>query len=551
MERTSTPEQSKENCHRPQSAEKQPSPEAAVKQPAKHPQKRGRKPSKAARRLQETEAACPTEEDDCLVVEELTGGGDWAGQSISSCGVLGSDTAALLAQLCADACMVEDTSQGNDTDTVVEQGQKVENREEGKPRLNCNGLSPIAPSKDKVKRVKPVAKQNRKTKCKPVQSEAEVEETEQSLGDVSMEVNVSQLNSSTVTISFEDFLQSQNQGQDKEEKVEVESKITTKTKGTESDQLDITKADEKEALEEPSTQQVSPRSLTFQAEVHTIPLKQEPAKAVGKVASIFTRRKGAGSPAEVKLPTSPCSQVTPELLPASVIPNRKSNVVVLEEDLEFAVVESESTPKCSQVERKQFMAAFKQPSLDGAKTKPGKSQAKQKQPAENMSEAVEKAAEEDTIAVPSEEQSTTAGPEKKGTKKNPTRKGKKKAQKKDEEEDVSSPAAASQETPVATETVNEESYTKTEESTIASTTSVSVVRRSRREASLKQQPVDNASTPVSTPVRKTRSQVGSKDASVPQDSPLQMSTPKTHKSKRRVFKAEVVSPADEKGSPIR
>ena len=55
--------------------------------------------------------------------------------------------------------------------------------------------------------------------------------------------------------------------------------------------------------------------------------------------------------------------------PAAALPvKRKSNVVLLEEDLELAQVDSQSTTtaKCSQAERKQFMSAFKQPSLDGA-----------------------------------------------------------------------------------------------------------------------------------------------------------------------------------------
>ena len=73
-------------------------------------------------------------------------------------------------------------------------------------------------------------------------------------------------------------------------------------------------------------------------------------------------------------------------------------MVLQEEDLELAVLESESTPKCTVVERKQFMAAFKQPSLDGSKPKPVKSQGKQKQPGEKNSDAAaDKVAEEDSV----------------------------------------------------------------------------------------------------------------------------------------------------------
>uniref|UniRef100_UPI003AAECB60 ATPase family AAA domain-containing protein 5 isoform X2 n=1 Tax=Centroberyx gerrardi TaxID=166262 RepID=UPI003AAECB60 len=553
-EKTSTPDQSKENCQKSQSAEKHASLEAALKQPY---QKRGRKASKTARRLQVLETVGSTEEGNCLAVEEPDSSRDSAGQAVSSCGILGSDTAGLLAQISADACMADGNSQGNGTKTVsVEPAQKDEHHEESpkceghvklQPELNCNALSPVAPSKDKVKRAKPAARNPRKRQ-EAKQSEPEGKEAEKSLCDVSMEVNVdeaSSVNTSTVTISFEDFLQSQNQGEGGEEMEEKEgkgdeSKITTDVEEMETDRLDIAKADEKVDSGEPSFQ-VSPRTLTIQAEVHAVSSKQEVVKATGKMSSVFTGRKGAVSLAEEAL--SSHSQIKHQLPSSSQTLKRKSNVVLQEEDLELAVVESESTPKCSQAERKQFMAAFKQPSLDGAKTKPGKSQGKQKQPGEKTSEAGDKAAEEDAVIVPSVEQLSPACPENQGAKKKPAKKGRKKARE-EKEAATASPAAATQEEPVA---MNVEADAKTEEPPIISATSIPTVRRSRREPVLKQAPEAVAATPV----RKTRNRDKSKDAALPQDSPLQMSTPKTHKSRHGVFMAELVSPADKKGSPIR
>ncbi|XP_029914586.1 ATPase family AAA domain-containing protein 5 isoform X2 [Myripristis murdjan] len=543
-EKTSTPEQSKENCQKTQSAEKHGAREAALKQPS---QKRARRASKAARRLQELETSGSTAEGKCPGVKEPDGSGDSTGQPVSSCGILGSDTAALLAQLSADACIADEVSEKTDTVTVcVEHAQKDEHHAEGsscggdvklKPELNSNALSPGAPLKDKVRRAKPAVRNSKKMQpleAKP--SEAERNDVEKSFSDVSMEVNVdesSQINTSTITISFEDFLQSQNQEKMEENKDKgEESKSSTEGEKMETDQLGLLKAEEKVDSGEPSIQ-VSPRTVTIQAEVHAVSPKQEAVKTSGKMASIFTMRKGTVSPKEVTL-----SQVTHQLPSSSVTVKRKSNVVLQEEDLELDVVESESTPKCNQAERKQFMAAFKQPSVDGSKSKPGKIQGKLKKNAEKTSEPGDKAAGEDAIAVPSVEQLDAPPPENKGTKKKPARKGRKKVQEEKEAVVASSPAA-SQEEPAA---VSIEADAKAGEPT-----SAPAVRRSKREVALRQAP----ESVTATPVRKTRNQEKSTDFALPQDSPLQMSTPKTHKSRYGVFMAEIVSPADKRGSPIR
>uniref|UniRef100_A0A3B4YSN4 ATPase family AAA domain containing 5a n=1 Tax=Seriola lalandi dorsalis TaxID=1841481 RepID=A0A3B4YSN4_SERLL len=458
-EKTSSPEQSKENCQTSQSVEKHTSPVAAVKQPS---QKRGRKAIKAARELVESETLSSTEDMSCFIVEEPHESKDSAAEVTSTCGVLGSDTAALLAQLKASFC------------------------------------------------------------------------------DVSMEVNVdeaSQLNNSTVTISFEDFVRSQ--GQDKgeediedEQGKEEESKMTTGAEEMDTDRL------ENVGSLEPSLQ-VSPRTVTIQAEVHVVSPKQEPVKTVGKLASIFNKRKGAMSPSEVV--TSPHTEAGHQLPSTSLVVKRKSNVVLQEEDLELAVLESESMPKCSEAERKQFMAAFKRPNLDGSKTKPGKSQGKQKQPEEKNLDAAE-VIEEDCEIPPPVAQDPAVSEENNVAKKKPTRKGRKKA--KEENLTVTTSPTATPAEESMTKIIDIED--KKEEP------SIPAVRRSRREAVVRQA---TKITPAS-PVRKTRKQNESKDAaaaaaaaSLP-ESPIKMSTPKTRKSKHGVFLAEMVCPPDTKQSPI-
>lgn len=548
-EKTSTPEQSKENCQLSQSAEKHNSIEAAVKQP---PQKRGRKASKAARKLMTLESVNSTGDESCIIVEEPNGG------SVSSSGILGSDTAALLAQLSADDCIAATNTEGYGSKTMnVEQVLKDGYHEDIskcgshvklKSELNCSALSQVVPLKDKAKHTRPAAQNPRKRQQQEAKhSESEENETEKSLFDVSMEVNVgdeSQLNTSTVTISFEDFVRSHNHGNEEEEIEEKQVKgagiITIEAEEMDTEP-DIPKGDEKvDSLEPPL--QVSPRTLTIQAQVHAVSPKQEATRAVGKIASIFTKKKGAVSPAEKV--SSPSLEAGHQPCSPSLTLKRKSNVVVQEEDLELAVVESESTPKCSEADKKQFLAAFKQPSVEGSKTKPGKNQGKQKQPGEKTLDTPDKGAEKDSVALPVVEQGTAAFHEKKASKNKPTttKKGRKKVV---EEKEAVTPSSAS---PTAEETAIVEVDAETEEYPITSSPSIPALRRSRREAVIRQVPGSTAAAPV----QKSRKKDTSKDAAMlPQDNTEKMSTPKRYKSKRGVFVAQLVCPPDKKESPIR
>lgn len=544
-EKTSPPEQPKENCQTSRSAEKATSPEAAVKQPS---QKRGRKTSKAARRLVEAETVSSTEEVSCLIVEETHESKDAAVEETS--GELGSDTAPQRAQFSADVCVTEGILDCSAT-VSVEQAEKDEhheddskcgNRVKNTSELMSLPLSPVVPSSDLAKRVQTTTRNSRKQQQQEANHpETDGKDSENSLCDVSMEVNVdevSQLNNSTVTISFEDFVRSQSQDRGQEcaeddQGKEDQTEITAEAEKMHPDQLDIPKPEDNIDSGEPSLQ-VSPRMLTIQAEVHVV--KQEAIKAVGKVASIFNRKKGANSQTEAV--SCPRADDGPQLPSASLSIKRKSNVVLQEEDLELAVLESESLSKCSEAERKQFMAAFKQPSLDGSKAKPVKSQGKQKPPEENNLDTMDNVAEEEAAIPPSTEQAPPSSQVNNTTKKRPGRKGRKKA--KEENEAVATPPASAGETVTKIDD-------KKGESPVTSAPSIPAVRRSRREAVVRQPPKTSP-----TLVRKNRKINESKDASpVLPDTPVKMSTPKTHKSKHGVFVAEMVCPPDTKESPIR
>ncbi|XP_056263581.1 ATPase family AAA domain-containing protein 5 isoform X2 [Pseudoliparis swirei] len=596
-EKTSTPEQLKENCQTPEISEKPTGPEAAVKRQS---QKQRRKASKAVRKLVEAEIFSSAEEASSPVVEKRHDSRDSADEAIGSCGLLGSETAALISQFSAEACAA--ATKTVSVEQFEEDGPKCGNNVKLNPLLTGIELSPIVPSKDKAKQVKTVARNSRKAK----HSEPE-KEKESSLCDVSMEVDVDEvsvLNNSTVTISFEDFVRSQSRGKGEEDTEDErgrgdESKISTEAEEMDTDQLAIPKAKESVASYQ-SPFQVSARTVTIQAEVHVISPKQEAAMAGGKLASIFTRRKGSMSPA-----SSPRLEAEHQLPSSSLTVKRKSNVVLQEEDLELFVLESESMPKCSVVERKQFMAAFKQPSQDGSKCKTVKSQSKQKQPGDKAGDDADKVAEDVDAIPPSVEQVPATSQKYKVVKKRPARKGKKKAREEDEaaitipsdaddaippsveqvpatsqedkvvkkrparkgkrkakEEDEAAitipsddDAAAVEETVAAVGDVDDE----IEEIRITSTPSIPAVRRSKREAVVREAP---ELIPTSS-IRKTRKCNESKDeaaaaaaaAAAPSastnDSPANMSTQKRRRSKRTVFVAEMVCPPDTKESPIR
>lgn len=531
-EKTSPTVQSQETCQISLSAEKNISPEATEKQPS---QKRGRKTSKAARKLVEAGISCSSEELSCVSVQASNESKDEAAEKTS--GILGGDTVALLAQISADACDTVGISKSRatvmDVDHVeITKHHKVDSKSgkivKNQTDLKSFPLSPVVHSNDKANLFKSAAQNLRKE-----QEAKQPEPDEKSLSDVSMEDNVDEnslLNSSTVTISFEDFVRSQSQvsGEEGTEDKEDKNENITEVEKIDIDQLDIFET-EQNLDPDVAPLQVSPRTLTIQAEVHVLSAKQEASKTVGKLASIFARRKGANSPAEAK---SPHAEAEPQLHSTTLPVKHRSNVVLQEEDLELAVLESESLPKCSEAERKQFMAAFKQPSLDGSKTKHGKSQGKKKSPEEK-----DFAGEDASVPPPTDTEVTSSSQESNATSKKPARKARKKV--KEDQETVASLATAEETASLMDD--------KKEEPPV--TSAPPAVRRSRREVAVRNKP---ESTPAIA-VGKTRKPTKSKDtAAASPDKPVKISTPnKTHKSKHGVYVAELVCPPDTKESPIR
>lgn len=476
--KTSSPEPEKVNCHKSHPAEKSGVGEAAVKQP---PQKRSRKPGKCSRKLVEHETvAGPVKESGASELEKEDNGFFEA---------TGTDKIKVL-----KSCL------GEETGTV----HKSNNADKPAEPLDKIDLSPIKPSKDKVKHAKSVARNSRK---KLQQEAKESAPQESSLCDVSVEVNVdeeSMLNRSTVTISFEDFVRSQSQD-DPDLSPEADQRAEEKEE-TGPVRLDVPPTGEASL-----SLQLSPCTVTVQADVHVVSPKQE-AAPVGKMASIFNRKKIAVSPKE-PLPSPKAEAGTRS--PTSYTGKRKSNVVLEEDDLELAVLESDS--KCGETERRQFMAAFKQPAAEKSKTKVAtKSVTKQKPTEEKVSDEPEQVPESKV-----ESPSPVTPQNNKVVEKKPARKGRKKVKE----------AVEPQSTVVESDAIEQEPS--------ATLTPVApVLRRSRREAAVK----SAAEPEPTTPGRKTRQR---------SDADLQSPT-RIRKSKHGVFVAQMIlCDPDTSQSPIR
>ncbi|KAK9407205.1 ATAD5: ATPase family AAA domain containing 5 [Crotalus adamanteus] len=172
-----------------------------------------------------------------------------------------------------------------------------------------------------------------------------------------------QLNENTVTISFEDFLKSQ--GEDFEQILRKQ----TSDDFVASDKTDIYQG----------TQHLPLKKVTVLAQIHSVPPKSLRSQ---KIASIFVNSK---SKAKVKkTPSSSEMEYTDQ-----VTQKRKSNVVIAEEELELAVLESTASEtvklKCTAEERYQFMKAFRQPGAEIVKNGAKRGPSKQKEVEEKSS----------------------------------------------------------------------------------------------------------------------------------------------------------------------
>ncbi|XP_061471329.1 ATPase family AAA domain-containing protein 5 isoform X2 [Rhineura floridana] len=173
------------------------------------------------------------------------------------------------------------------------------------------------------------------------------------------------LNDCTVTVSFEDFLKSQGEN-------EVDQIPEAQTPDSSSASYETVNCQ--------TAQQLPLKKVTVLAQIHSVPPKSPFSR---KIASIFLKQK-------TKEAKRQSSLSAPEVAYAEQITHkRKSNVVIAEEELELAVLETTGSEtvksKCTAEERYQFMKAFRQPESDAAKNGSKKGPGKQKEVAEKSS----------------------------------------------------------------------------------------------------------------------------------------------------------------------
>nr|XP_009936721.1 PREDICTED: ATPase family AAA domain-containing protein 5 [Opisthocomus hoazin] len=382
-----------------------------------------------------------------------------------------------------------------------------------------------------------------------------VAECDATISDSSFEVRTddktSQVNNSIITVSFEDFLKSQ--GENTGDHVEDTKPTMDIATANEMDKSDSVSDPEK--CEE--SQQLPLRTVTVLAQVHSIPPKlallHKEQKDSRKIASIFLKQKGCVGEKESSPPPLDSEQTE------QVTQKRKSNVVIEEEELELAVLETAGSdslkPKCTLEERHQFMKAFRQPTSDGIRSGVKKAPGKQKQAIGKSSK--EKEGPEDDIAsnkglesgVPEDYvgKCTHLSPENNRTKTKRPKKLQKKGNRRKKtsetkEMNVSNTSSYNEDEGSGANVLTKKN---TLDVRISSSPKVNDLRRSLRQKKIK---TSKNVTPKKTRIRST----------FPADElsgcPLQTSTPKASQrslKQSNVYKAEVITVPFDGNSPIR
>lgn len=382
-------------------------------------------------------------------------------------------------------------------------------------------------------------------------------ECDATISDSSSEIHrddkTSEVNNSIITVSFEDFLKSQ--GENNTDNVEEDTKPTMDDSATANETDKSDSVSDPEKCEE--SQQLPLRTVTVLAQVHSVPPKLGPLhkeqKGCRKIASIFLKQKGYIGEKESSPPLLESDQTE------QVTQKRKSNVVIEEEELELAVLETAGSdslkPKCTLEERHQFMKAFRQPTSDAIKSGVKKAPGKQKQAIGKSSK--EKEGPEDDIAsnkglesgIPEdyEDKYTHSSPANNRTKTKRPKKFQKKGSRRKKasetkETNVSNTSNFNEDEDLGANVVSKEN---TLDVRISSSPKVNELRRSLRQKKTK---TSKNVTPKKNRIRNTFSEDELSGSS------FQTSTPKASKrslKKSNVYKAEVITVPLDGNSPIR
>ncbi|KAJ6656426.1 hypothetical protein lerEdw1_003714 [Lerista edwardsae] len=286
----------------------------------------------------------------------------------SKAGIVGHSVPALLAPLNVEEILndcgkkpVANVSCKNEENMRIE-GNVIRSLKRSKKRKHkdeTNLIERFAPETQLKEQCKEEDKQVIST------TEPETKNVINSLEPETVAQRTSQLNGCVVTVSFEDFLKSQG-----ENKVEQIPKS----------QMPDNSIPSEETVSFQAVQQLPLKTVTVLAQIHPVPPKSASSR---KIASIFLKQKLK----ETKEQSSPSSSEVEYV--EQMTQKRKSNVVIPEEELELAVLDTAGSDvvksKCTAEERQQFMKAFKQPDSDTVKVGIKKGLNKQKEVGEKSS----------------------------------------------------------------------------------------------------------------------------------------------------------------------
>ncbi|XP_029456573.1 ATPase family AAA domain-containing protein 5 [Rhinatrema bivittatum] len=465
-------------------------------------------------------------------------------ETMNTC-ILGSDTAALLAQICFENELEESSTCVSTTITCLNaekmcsEHQKTTNDcKKARKRKLVSGKSFL----QNISSKKQINEENeRDSKDKHIL--AVVNESKSTINDSILSVSIdeaSSLNDSVVTVSFEDFLKSQ--GESDSDKA-WEAKASTLHNS-----IKVPEAEERTSVSRSDSihtaAQLSLNTVTVLAQVHSSPPKPisvlKRIKTPKRIASIFLKKKDTEAD-RVNALSSESEHIE------QMVHKRKSNVVIEEEELELAVLEDGNfesmKTKCTTEERQQFMKAFKQPTLETGKSGTKKTAGKLKDLKNKSKENEEMEINEDSINNCLENKKTSKTV--KAEKRENTSEGKMKKQKKIVETNITnsdnSDIEKSKNKRHVKSQVKTDDLNDAKSPPLQKTNQHRVLRRSLRR--------QNTEIPkCNTIVKKA---VFEND---PDNGPLQVSSPKvkgTPISKNSFYKAEMITVSSESNSPIR
>ncbi|XP_030064256.1 ATPase family AAA domain-containing protein 5 isoform X2 [Microcaecilia unicolor] len=466
---------------------------------------------------------------------------------IVNTGFLGSDTAALLAQICFEN---EELQESSTTISTTITCLNPANKMCTEPQKSINDCKRKFVSGKNLPQTVSLRKQINE-ECEIDSKEkhftsAVINESKSTISDSCLDVSIDEasfLNDSVVTVSFEDFLKSQGESNSDKPREAKASTLNNSVIINEAEQS--TSVGGSETIH--ATSPLMLNTVTVLAQVHSSPPKSvtvlKRRKTPKRIASIFLKKKYSEA--------DNCAQASETEQTEQTVQKRKSNVVIEEEELELAVLEDGSEfvkTRCTTEERQQFMKAFKQPTSEATKSGTKKASGKLKGLKNKRSKEI-KDMEINANDTNKKTPSKSIKAEKQNIKRKRMSEGKLKKLKKKQKKIVETnegnfdnsaiEKGQSKRHEMKTQ-INTDDLNGIETQQVQKANQNSALRRSARQ--------QKTEIPKCNTVKKTVSE------NRPDNDPLQVSSPKVNRtpiSKNSFYKAEMIMISSESNSPIR